>query len=66
MSRFVFNFHYAAELGKVIKSRGMEEEISLWLREEDALQEALEESKREGIGKMQEEVLPCHSAFQTI
>ena len=29
MSRFVFNFHYAAELGKVIKSRGMEEEISL-------------------------------------
>ena len=29
LTRFVFNFHYAAELGKVIKSRGLEEELSL-------------------------------------
>ena len=28
-NRFVFNFHYADELGKVIKSRGLEEELSL-------------------------------------
>ena len=27
--RFVFNFHYAAELEKVIKSRGLEEELAL-------------------------------------
>ena len=38
----------------------MDEEIALWLREEEALQEALEESKREGIGKMQEEVEPFY------
>ena len=29
LTRFVFNFHYAAELGKVIKARGLEEELSL-------------------------------------
>ena len=28
-SRFAFNFHYAAELEKVIKSRGLEEELAL-------------------------------------
>ena len=36
----------------------MDEEIALWLREEEILQEALQESKREGIGKVQEQVTP--------
>ena len=39
MSRFVFNFHYAAELEKVIKSRGLEEELALI---EDGRQEVVE------------------------
>ena len=40
----------------------MDEEIALWLREEEILQEALQESKREGIGKIQEQVAPLSKA----
>ena len=48
----------AREISLEEAQKRMDEEIALWLREEEALQEALEESKREGIGKMQEEVGP--------
>ena len=48
----------AQEISLEEAQKKMDEEIALWLREEEALQEALEESKRQGIGKMQEEVPP--------
>ena len=48
----------AQEISLEEAQRRMDEEIALWLREEEILQEALQESKREGIGKIQEQVTP--------
>ena len=48
----------AQEISLEEAQRRMDEEIALWLREEEILQEALQESKREGIGKVQEQVAP--------
>ena len=52
----------AQEISLEEAQRRMDEEIALWLREEEILQEALQESKREGIGKIQEQVTPLSKA----
>ena len=52
----------AQEISLEEAQRRMDEEIALWLREEEILQEALQESKRQGIGKIQEQVTPLSKA----